>query len=441
MASARFDNYRLVPVVKERGYPRSRPRLMEYWIIPLLILVALMKPSGFEDIPWMSPVNLLFTGIQVCSLFYALWLYLLQPISRLLVLTSVIYLLYSFPVAIQGNYDAMLSSESFNLIKIIAIIMLSECYISRGCGKVLVRGFAYGASLLLVANLLFTFVLNPGGLYSDFSDGIYDECFLGNKNTVRNPLLIGFACSSVLDALNNRRTSSRTIGLIIIGITNLALVWSATALVVFSVSCVFYFLSLAGAHIPKVKYFVLSAAVSWFAVVVFRRVDLFQNFVVDALQKDMTFSGRTTMWDCAFNQISQSPFLGKGFGSYLTYWNTYNPFLQVPHCHNALVDAMYKGGVLAFLALALLITIACLKLQHVTDRHIRDCLTIAITSFLFMGIFGELLNPCFLAVLTVASCAERLEGGITKNPANSSLSHSYGKRWTGRSLSARSPGV
>lgn len=408
--SALPDDYCSKPGVAMKGLRAdTKSGSMQYWVIPSLIIVALMKPSGFENIPWMMPLDLAFTGIQLFSIVYALWLYLRQPISTMLVLLLMLYFLYALPVVLQGNYENLSGSDSLNLFKIIAAIMIVETYISQGYGRVLVRGFVYGSLFLLTANLLITFVLNPGGLYSGFSDGVYGECFLGNKNTVRNPLLVGFACSLMLDAFIRKRTSKRTIALIAIGLINLALVWSATAMVVFAAACALYFLSLMGVKVPSIKAMGIAAAVSWFVVVVFRRIDAFQHFVVDVLQKDMTFSGRTTMWDCAFDLILQSPILGQGFGSYLTYWNANNPFLQVPHCHNAFVDAMYKGGVLSLVILIAIIVTACARLQHVENRQIKVALTITIASFLFMGIFGELLNPCFMAVLAIAACAKQLE--------------------------------
>lgn len=392
----------------------AKSGLMRYWITPSLILLALMKPSGFEDIPWMMPLDLVFTGMQIFSMLYAFWLYLRQPISKIFVLLLMLYLLYALPVVLQGNYENLSGSDSLNLFKIIAVVMIVEAYLSQGYGRVLVRGFVYGSLLLLIANYLITFVVNPAGLYSDFSDGVYGECFLGNKNTVRNPLLIGFACSIMLDALNRKRTSKRTVAFIILGLINLVLVWSATALVVFAAACTLYLLFCIGMKIPSNKGLGIAAVVSWFVVVVFRKIDLFQHFVVDVLQKDMTFSGRTTMWDCAFDAISQSPFLGQGFGSYLKYWNVNNPLLQVPHCHNAFVDAMYKGGVISLVILVAIIVIACERLQQVENRQIKVALTITIAAFLFMGIFGELLNPCFMAVLAIANCANGLVGDDEK---------------------------
>lgn len=396
----------------------AKSESMRYWIIPSLIFVALMKPSGFEAIPWMIPFDLMFTGIQIFSMIYALWLYLRQPISKMFVLLLMLYLLYALPVVLQEDFENLSGSDSLNLFKIIAAIMIVEAYVSQGYGRVLARGLVYGSLFLLAANLLITFVLNPGGLYNDFSNGVYGECFLGNKNTVRNPLLVGFACSLVLDALNRMRTSRRTIVLIVAGLINLALVWSATALVVFAAACALYFLSLIGVKIPSIKALGIAAAASWFVVVVFRRIDIFQHLVVDVLQKDMTFSGRTTMWDCAFDAISQSPFLGQGLGSYLAYWNVNNPFLQVPHCHNAFVDAMYKGGVLSIIILVTIIVIACARLQRIENRQIKVALTITIAAFLFMGIFGELLNPCFMSVLAIAACSNKLEETASRPGAN-----------------------
>lgn len=286
----------------------------------------------------------------------------------------------------------------------IVALMLVEIYLNEGKARCLLEGCAYSIILLLVLNLLITFVINPFGLYNDFSEGVYGECFLGNKNTVRNPVLLGLACSILLDYLRSCRFSKRTIFLFSISAVNLILVWSATATVVFIVMCILIIIASFGVKTPSATSLASISAITWIVVVVLRKIDFLNNFVVSVLHKEMTFSGRTTIWDCAFEVIQSSPLIGQGFGCKVTYWNYYNPFLQVPHCHNALVDAWYRGGLFAFLLLIGLIVLCCIRLREISDKFLKASLSIIFAGFLFMGIFGELFNPCF--IMLIAMCCK-----------------------------------
>lgn len=369
-----------------------------------LFLVALLKPSGFETIPGLAFLDYFFLAVQIIMAFFAIWHYASQPISKLLVITLAIALCFGISTLFNGSIESFSQSDALNVAKVIVALMLVEIYLNKGKARCLLEGCTYGIILLLTLNLLITFIVNPFGLYRDFSEGVYGECFLGNKNTVRNPALLGLACSILLDYLQSCRFSKRTVLLFLLGSVNLVLVWSATATVVFFVVCVLIIVASVGFKTPSATSLALASAITWFVVVVLRKIDFLNSFVVSVLHKEMTFSGRTTIWDCAFDVIQSSPIVGQGFGCKVTYWNYNNPFLQVPHCHNALIDAWYRGGLFAFLLFIGLIVLCCIRLREIPDKFVKAALSIIFAGFLFMGIFGELFNPCF--IMLIAMCCK-----------------------------------
>lgn len=323
--------------------------------------------------------------------------------SKTFVICLLLYGVYCLPVLLQGNINCMASSESINMIKVITTVMFVESMLYRGDKLNLYQGFTRAALLLLSLNLLITFLLNPNGIYNGFSQGEFRECFLGNKNTVRNPLMLGFVCSALLDEQREMAITARTCLVIVVGLLNLILVWSATSLVVYLVACLLYCCSLCNISIPNIRYFELGALISCLLVVFVRKLNVFSHFIVDILGKDMTFSDRTAIWDSALNDALDSPLFGIGLGSEIVYSNPNNPFLRVSHCHNAYIDSFYKGGIVGLLLFLEVVRYSCSAISSIQNSRVRSILIIAVASFLFMGIFGELLNPCFISLLAMGN--------------------------------------
>lgn len=66
-------------------------------------------------------------------------------------------------------------------------------------------------------------------------------------------------------------------------------------------------------------------------------------FIKDVLGKDMTFTGRTYMWDAALHVIAKSPLWGNGFVD--TDWYMANMTTLAIGAHNYILNTMVYGGV------------------------------------------------------------------------------------------------
>lgn len=82
--------------------------------------------------------------------------------------------------------------------------------------------------------------------------------------------------------------------------------------------------------------------------------DLARWFIVDVLEKDMTFTGRTEMWDSALRVIAESPVWGYGFVD-ADWFNTHMSSRAIG-AHNFILNTMVYGGIL-LLALYFVIVI------------------------------------------------------------------------------------
>ena len=104
--------------------------------------------------------------------------------------------------------------------------------------------------------------------------------------------------------------------------------------------------------------------------------DLVRWFVEDVLEKDMTFTGRTEMWDSALRIISDSPIWGYGFvdGN----WFVAHMSSRAIGAHNFILNTMVYGGVML---LVLYLVIAAKSIGNLI--RIND-----ITSIKMVAAFG-----------------------------------------------------
>lgn len=93
--------------------------------------------------------------------------------------------------------------------------------------------------------------------------------------------------------------------------------------------------------------------------------DLARWFIVDVLGKDMTFTGRTEMWDSALRVISESPIWGYGFVD--SDWFNARMSNRAIGAHNYILNTMVYGGII-LLALYIVVVIKSIaKLIRIND--------------------------------------------------------------------------
>jgi O-antigen ligase len=121
-------------------------------------------------------------------------------------------------------------------------------------------------------------------------------------------------------------------------------------------------------------------------------------FVMDILEKDMTFTGRTHMWDSALRVIAESPIWGHGLVD--ADWFRANMTTLAVGAHNFILNTMVYGGII-LLVLYITIVIHCFqKLIHVKDIFSKKMMaTYGILSI--MMLFEVYEMPFVFLLLTI----------------------------------------
>lgn len=149
------------------------------------------------------------------------------------------------------------------------------------------------------------------------------------------------------------------------------------------------------AIIYKIKKFNLSLMKSYLIYIgveifiVFLRVqEIFSYVIVKLLNKDLSFTGRTNVWDRAIKMIARNPIIGYG---YLTQSGE-RAILGDVYCHNALLEQFFRGGIPYFA-----IFVVMIYLISKSAKRYKNSTSLQYIIFVFCGILLSAITESNLA--------------------------------------------
>jgi O-antigen ligase len=197
-------------------------------------------------------------------------------------------------------------------------------------------------------------VVAPHGLV----DGIY---FIGIRTRTTEVVFVQMALTLVLDYMRGVKLSFRSIISISAGIINLLISWVATAFAGLLVAILIFWIMKHSKKISKTLTVLFWTGISLLAtllVVVLRLQNLFAWFIEGVLNKNLTLTERTVIWDGALELIKEKPFFGYGMqpgGNIVPFagslWQTHNQWLQL------LVD----GGAITLISFVVVLLIVSIS--------------------------------------------------------------------------------
>lgn len=245
--------------------------------------------------------------------------------------------------------------------------------------------------ILIIINLL-TIILFPEGLYN--FTAVNHHYFLGSRNVMMRTIFPGVCFSILRSKIERGKMSFRTIIVMIAAGASLVLVWSATALFSYALFCALMFIfQFKGA--PKwftVKTCYIISIVIFLFIVVLHLQDMFSFIIVGVLQKDVTFTGRTILWDAAMLNIAKSPLWGYGLENLQTIAAKLYSYTEYDSCHNLYLDVLYQNGIIGFGLLCILFGAVAKKVDHYLSERYRTVFTLFIFTYAIMVNFEPFIN-------------------------------------------------
>ena len=153
----------------------------------------------------------------------------------------------------------------------------------------------------------------------------------------------------------------------------------------------------------SISYFIVYL-VSFFSILFFKIQKLFSYLIVDVLKEDLTFTGRTYIWDDVLLKLSNKPFLGNGNITY-----RFTEYIYTTH--NTILDILYKSGWIGLIVYLIILLYASKILYKYKTEKISNFLSIALLGYFVIMLVEAYNINYYLFILVICSNVGILIGG------------------------------
>ena len=309
-------------------------------LIIFIILMAFFKPGIMENYPFWNNIYNIYT-LSISSIIIIKYFYN-KKISKLQLVIMALMLFYFFTTAI--------GTKDFNAffrfcLPTLAISIYSETKIKEDLNH-----FLQDISIICFIEILInaiSIVKNPTGMYGEGMWGSY-KYFMGYDNYSALTLIIGTVFIVLFNFYKNNRIGVTGIAALTLILVSYLITWSATPLIatVALIICLLWMKKTNKEKKTILRYnlFFYLSIILFVCIVLFRLQDLISYFIENILNKDLTFTGRTDIWDNSINYFLQSPFIGNG----LCNFSTRRILVGIFHAHCTYLNVLIEGGIIGF---------------------------------------------------------------------------------------------
>lgn len=289
-----------------------------------------------------------------------------------------------------------------------------------------VRRLTYVLTFLVVVNLI-TMLAFPHGMYVDDN---WQNYFLGYDNghiVVFMPALL----LAERDAFFRKKNTLLIINFVCIYISVFICRSGATlsAMAVLLVLLIAIRFQLFRRLFVNGKFVLAAVAAVFIFIVILRGQEVFAPLVTKYLGKDLTFTGRTFLWDKAFEIIRKYFWFGEGDSSAVNTSTFTLHTQQLAYAHNEILDILVRSGVIGLVLYMVCIvrSVACVKGHK--DMQAKIWLAFMGSYWLAM-MFESYSNYSFYYLYFVMLLMPRFERRLEKKYR----AEKNAKLWTKRSL-------
>lgn len=272
---------------------------------------------------------------------------------------------------------------SIQVISVTAFVVVIDIMLKEDT-KRCIRILYTIVSLLIFVNVL-TMLFFPDGLYTATGIvGTKKYYFLGHQNSLGLYAMIAIALGEFRLEIEEEDEFklSKLIFLEIVSLFYILRVWSVISLLsVAGIIAITFFnrLSKKGWHFPLAWSLIFNVVI-FIVFVVIQNFQMLAPFLEGVLNREVTLSGRTTVWTMALKYFFKSPIWGVGQGK------GYEIF-GFATTHNRYMNTLFTGGLIGIFPFVILLIIICRRLKNSTESMAK--ILIAYFTILLFIIQGE----------------------------------------------------
>ena len=367
------------------------------WFIALVFMV-LYKPAMFSQMPALHTFDTISNvfKVMVIAVLGVWFVYFYQKVSLFFV-GIVFFEVWRVLATIYcgGNYTSLFIA----ILNALAICLVVEMGLKTD-PDALLDGASFTLGLFVLINFA-TVLLFPQGMY-EFNT-FTQNYFLGYRN---NSIMLFFPAIIFSIVRSLRKYNKLTLSSFVITAVSFAtviLAFSATSVIGMTVFTLFLLLALIN-KMPNFLNIITYLAINiayFFGVIILRLQEAFAFIIVDMLGRDLTFTGRTKIWDSALAAFAKSPVFGVGEVE----TPASRDLIAARHAPNYYSDLLYKSGLPGFLIFfAILIICGVALYRNRKNGKIPFIVSGAICAFMIMLQSEAYYNIYyFFSILTLAA--------------------------------------
>lgn len=370
------------------------------FLIILIIAIALFFQPAYIGYSNLSGIAFIYlNGIRVVFVI-ALIKYLVNAkISKYMLILIIYFLIRLVTTIINGNSINAFITEAY---PILAICILIELCMKKKT-LILIEGFTITLNTLLVINFI-TLIINPIGYGTEY-DKFY---FLRGGNQLMAFCVLATMFSFINWYLKKSAINKFMLWMIIGMSTYTAIcIKSATGILTWAIIITFLCVpqKLKNKKLFNFSTYSLTYLSIFIFIVILNGQQYFSYIIETILNKSMTFSGRTDIWQIALEKVKIRPILGYGISNNSNiiyyreqYFSTHNEFLQI----------LVESGLIGFIPLILIYIIIGKKLMKYKEDICISVIAISILA-LATSLFAESMGMFdMFIVLTIACYSEKI---------------------------------
>ena len=367
------------------------------WFIALVFMV-IYKPTIFSQMPQLATLDTITDIFKIAVLAVLLMWFLLFYQKVSLFFVSIAFLQFwriICTVYNGGNYTSLI----LTILNALALVLVVEMGLKTDTDALLDGAVAMLGTYVVLNSL--TIFIFPQGMY-EFNT--YTENYLfGYRNNMIMMIMPAVIFAVVRSYRYFNRLSFSSYLIFGCALFSVFRAFSATA-VIGTVILTVIVLMVGIGFMPKIFNIVTYIAVNiayFFGVIIMRVQEMFAFIIVDMLGKDLTFTGRTSIWDRALEAFYASPLFGVGEISN----DSSRDLIGATHAHNYYLDLLYKSGIVGFLIFIIILIICGVALHRSrSGGKIPFFVSGTLFAFMFMLQSEAYYNVyLFYSVLTLAA--------------------------------------
>ena len=367
-------------------------KLMNSKFMLFLIFFILLKPGSFSEYTaWKNIGNI----INILRIFICMWCLFYFLLRRCKIDKFILFIILFYCSLLFSTF--YFNQSYVNLIyefaSILSWIVLFKINMLDNKDKFLTT-LENTFFIFLLINFI-TIILFPGGFYLN-SSGYSGNYFLGYDNNLITYIFPALALSFTNSLNKNGKIVLKSIFLLIISFCSIIFTWSATGIVSMVIMIVLFLVYTINKKDFPIKKYIVVALILFIGIVFLRFQNIFSFIIEGWLKKDLTFTGRTYIWDIFISEIKKSILIGHGIvdSKYLILT------LNAGHAHNYFLQILYQGGLLT---LSMFLGFFFSAINKVKNCNEKKYVGIVIFAYLISFIFEAYsLTNMFIIVLLIA---------------------------------------